>query len=45
MYKKEYVWNPSTCICQHRKYLAINDPAIICDEVVEETVRTNLMKI
>ena len=35
--EKEYVWNPSTCICENGKYLAsiMNDSTIICDEVID----------
>ena len=35
--KKDYVWNPSTCNCENKKYLAIimDDSAIMCDEVIE----------
>ena len=35
--EKEYVWNPSTYICEERKYLAsiMDDSAIICDEVIK----------
>ena len=34
--EKDYVWNPSKCICENGKYLAsiIDDSAIICDEVI-----------
>ena len=33
--EKEFVWNPSTCIYENRKYLAyiMNDSVITCDEV------------
>ena len=33
--KKEYVWNPSTCIYENGKYLAniADDSIITCDEV------------
>ena len=35
--EKEYVWNPSTLICQNGKYIAsiVDDLAIICDDVIE----------
>ena len=35
--KKDHVWNPSTCNCENKKYLAIimDDSAIICDEIIE----------
>ena len=36
VWEKEYVWNPSTCICENGKYLAsiMDDSAFICDEVI-----------
>ena len=41
--EKDYVWNPSTCNCQNRKYLAniIDDSAIVCDEVIDVEARSN----
>ena len=44
--KKNCIWNPATCSYQHGKYLAsiMDDPAITCDEVIEETVPTNFNK-
>ena len=35
--KKEYVWNPSTCICESGKYLPsiMDDSVITFDKVVE----------
>ena len=49
--KKEYVWNPSACIFENRKYLAsiMDDTAIICDEVIDaddetKTFPTNFNK-
>ena len=47
--KKEYVWNPTTCICENRKYLAsiLDGSVIMCDEVIEpynkeiKTIPTN----
>ena len=35
--EKEYVWNPSTCICGNGIYLTsfMGDSAIICDEVID----------
>ena len=35
--KKDYVWNPATCKCENRKYLAsiMDDSAIMCDEIKE----------
>ena len=36
VYEKDYVWNPSKCICENEKYLAsiMDDSKIICDEVI-----------
>ena len=46
--KKDYSWNPSTCICENSKYLkSIADTSLIaCDEIVSfvdivSTKRTN----
>ena len=35
--EEDYVWNPATCNCENRKYLAsiTNDLAIMCDEIIE----------
>ena len=35
--KKKYVWNPATCSCENRKYLAsiMDDSVITCDDVIE----------
>ena len=43
--EKEYVWNPSTCVCENGKYLAsiMDDLEISCDEVIksyDEEVKT-----
>ena len=40
---KDYIWNPSTCICENRKYLVsvMDDSVITCNEIIEETVPTN----
>ena len=34
--KKDYSWNPSTCICEDSKYLkSIADtPVIMCDKII-----------
>ena len=42
--EKDYVWNPATCNCENGKYLAsiIDDSAIMCDVIIEETVPINL---
>ena len=44
VYEKDYVWNPATCNCENGKYLAsiIDDSAIMCDVIIEETVPINL---
>ena len=36
MCKKDYSYNPSTCICVNRKYLkSITDTSVIaCDEII-----------
>ena len=41
--EKDYIWNPSTCICENGKYLAsiMDDSVITCDEIIEETAPTN----
>ena len=41
--EKKYIWNPSTCICENGKYLAIilDDSVSTCDEIIEKTVSTN----
>ena len=49
VYQKDYIWNPPTCSCENRKYLAsiMNDSAITCDEIIEsydeetKTIPTN----
>ena len=43
MCEKEYIWNPSTCICKNGKYLAsiMDDSVITCDEIIEEIVSIN----
>ena len=33
--EKEYVWYPSTCICENGKYLASITDKIICDELID----------
>ena len=35
--EKDYVWNPSKCVCENGKHLAsiIVDSTIICDEVLK----------
>ena len=41
--EKDYIWNPATCSCENGKYLAsiMDDPAIICDEVVDAEAKSN----
>ena len=41
IWEKEYVWNPSTCICENGKYLGnvMDDSAIICDDVTNADVK------
>ena len=36
--EKDYIWNPTTCICKDGKYLAsiMDDSAITCDESYDE---------
>ena len=38
--EKDYIWNPSTCICENGKYLAsiMDDSVITFDKAIEETV-------
>ena len=45
--EKEYVWNPATCNCENRKYLAsiIDDSAIICDEVIDADAELHNVKL
>ena len=35
--ERDCVWNPATCNCKNRKYLAsiMDDSAITCDEIIE----------
>ena len=41
--EKDYIWNPTACICENGKHLAsiMDDSVIMCDEGVEKTVPTN----
>ena len=36
IYEKDYVWNPATCNCENRKYLAsvVDNSVITCDIVI-----------
>ena len=40
---KDYIWNPTTCICENRKYLASikGDSMIKCYEIIKETFPDN----
>ena len=44
--EKNYIWNPATCSCENRKFLAsiIDDSVITCDEIIKETVPTSFNK-
>ena len=44
LYEKDYVQNPATCNCENGKCSgsSLNDSTIMCDEIIEETVPTNL---
>ena len=37
--KKDYSWNPSTCICESSKYLKsiVDDSVTVCDEIINVT--------
>ena len=45
-FKKDYSWNPSTCICENSKYLEsiADDSVIVYDEIINVTdsVSTNV---
>ena len=49
VYEKDYIWNPATCSCKNRKYLAsiMNDSAITSDKIIDsydeetKTIPTN----
>ena len=42
VYRRNYIWNRSTCVCENDKYLGsiIHDSAVTCDEIVEPTKNT-----
>ena len=42
MYKNDFCWNPSTCICENSKYLKslVHDSVIVCDEIRSATDST-----
>ena len=35
--EKDYIWNPTTCICKNGKYLTsnIDKSVIMCDEIID----------
>ena len=37
VYEKDYVWNPATCNCENRKYLAniMDYSTTMCDDIIE----------
>ena len=41
---KDFVWNPASCNCESRKYLAsiMNDSVVMCDKIIKSTVPINL---
>ena len=41
--EKDYVWNPATFNCENGKHYAsiMDDSAIMCDEIIKETVLEN----
>ena len=49
MCKKDYSWNPTTCICKNSKCLQciIEDSVIVCDKIINTTniVSTNVTNI
>ena len=44
--EKDHLCNSATCNCENGKYSAsiMNDSAILCDEIIEEIIPTNLNK-
>ena len=43
MCEKNYIWNPTTCICKNEQYLAsiIGDSVITCDEIIDAKAKSN----
>ena len=41
--EKDYVWNPATCHCGERKYLAstMDGSGIMCDEIIDGEIKSN----
>ena len=41
--EKDYVWNPATCHCGERKYLAstMDGSGIMCDEIIDADNKSN----
>ena len=46
-FKKDYIWNPSTCICENDKYFkSIADTSVIvCNEIINATVYQQMWQI
>ena len=46
VFKKDFVWNPATCICENGKYLAsiMDDSTIISDEIIDVKKRILMKK-
>ena len=44
--EKDYIWNPATCSCQNRKYLAstIDDSAITSDQILTQNLSWTMKK-
>ena len=42
IYKKDHIWNPSTCSSENGRCLAsiVDDSVITCDEIIEEETKT-----
>ena len=43
MCEKNYIWNPTTCICKNEQYLAsiIGDSVITCYEIIDAKAKSN----
>ena len=41
--KKDYSWNPITCVCENRRYLQsiVDDLVIVCNEIISVTDSTS----
>ena len=46
--KKDYSWNPSTCICENRRYSKsiVDNSVIVCDEILNilDSVSANITR-